>query len=132
MDAKAGWVQQFHVGVTRNNNTAMLKSLGVDAGFDSIDDASFCRGMNSFLDRLNSEGCLAKTILYNLNPKDNAMMVSTAYNFNDGSVPGKIQYGSGWRFLDQTNGMEDPLNILSALEHPSRLVGMLTHSPQFL
>jgi glucuronate isomerase len=132
MDAKAGWVQQFHVGVTRNNNTAMLKSLGVDAGFDSIDDASFCRGMNSFLDRLNSEGCLAKTILYNLNPKDNAMMVSTAYNFNDGSVPGKIQYGSGWWFLDQKNGMEDQMNILSALGLLSRFVGMLTDSRSFL
>lgn len=132
MDAKSNWVQQFHIGAIRNNNTKMFRQLGPDTGYDAIGDYEIATAMNRLLDRLNSDGVLAKTILYNLNPRDNELMVTNAYNFNDGSVAGKMQYGSGWWFLDQLDGMEKQINALSALGLLSRFVGMLTDSRSFL
>ncbi|GHV07361.1 hypothetical protein FACS189416_7900 [Bacteroidia bacterium] len=132
MDARSNWVQQFHIGAIRNNNTIMYEKLGPDTGFDAIHDHNFVAPMNRLLDRLNSKGLLAKTILYNLNPRDNELMVTNAYNFNDGTVPGKMQYGSAWWFLDQLKGMENQINALSALGLLSRSVGMLTDSRSFL
>ena len=132
MDAMTGWVQQFHIGAIRNNNARMFASLGPDTGFDSILDLSFAAPMNRFLSRLDEEGLLAKTIMYNLNPKDNEMMATAAYNFNDGSAPGKMQYGAAWWFLDQLKGMTEQLDALSSLGLLSRFVGMLTDSRSIL
>ena len=132
MDARSNWVQQFHIGATRNNNTRMFKQLGADAGYDAIADGSLAQSLICFLDHLNSDELLAKSIFYNLNPRDNEVIVSTLYSFNDGSVPGKMQYGSGWWFLDQLHGMEKQLNTLSDLGLLSRFVGMLTDSRSFL
>lgn len=132
MDAKSDWVQQFHIGAIRNNNTKMFRQLGPDTGFDAIGDYDVAAAMNRLLDRLNSDGVLARTILYNLNPRDNELMVTNAYNFNDGTVPGKMQYGAGWWFLDQLDGMERQMNALSSLGLLSRFVGMLTDSRSFL
>lgn len=132
MDARSGWVQQFHIGANRNNNKRMFKLLGPDTGFDAIDDQPISVSMNRFFSRLDQEGLLAKTIVYNLNPRDTELMVANAYNFNDGSVPGKMQYGAAWWFLDQIKGMEDQLNALSSLGLLSRFVGMLTDSRSFL
>lgn len=132
MDARAGWVQQFHVGAIRNNNSRMFNQLGPDSGFDAIHDHNFVVPMNRLLDRLNSEGLLAKTILYNLNPRDNELLATNAYNFNDGSVAGKMQFGAAWWFLDQLKGMENQMNALSAEGLLSRFVGMLTDSRSFL
>ncbi|MDR1879530.1 MAG: glucuronate isomerase [Tannerellaceae bacterium] len=132
MDARSNWVQQFHVGALRNNNSRMFKRLGADTGFDGINDANYAAPMNRFFDRLESAGLLCKTILYNLNPKDNEAMVVNAYNFNDGSVPGKMQYGASWWFLDQLDGIERQINALSALGLLSRFIGMLTDSRSFL
>lgn len=132
MDSRSGWVQQFHVGPNRNNNARMFKLIGPDTGFDAIDDCSIARSFNAFFSRLDEEGLLAKTIVYNLNPRDNELMVANAYNFNDGSVPGKMQYGAAWWFLDQKTGMENQLNALSGLGLLSRFVGMLTDSRSFL
>ena len=110
----------------------MFKLLGPDTGFDAIDDQPISVSMNRFFSRLDQEGLLAKTIDYNLNPRDTELMVANAYNFNDGSVPGKMQYGAAWWFLDQIKGMEDQLNALSSLGLLSRFVGMLTDSRSFL
>ncbi|MBN2350291.1 MAG: glucuronate isomerase [Bacteroidales bacterium] len=132
MDYEKGWTQQFHFGAMRNNNTRMYKKLGPDIGFDSIGDFKIATSMSRFFDRLNSEGKLAKTILYNLNPADNEIVATMIGNFQDGSVPGKLQWGSGWWFLDQKKGMEDQLNTLSVLGLLSRFVGMLTDSRSFL
>lgn len=132
MDAESNWVQQFHIGAIRNNNTKMFRQIGADTGYDAIGDYEVATAMNRLLDKLNTEGFLAKTILYNLNPRDNELMVTNAYNFNDGTVPGKMQYGSGWWFLDQIDGMERQMNALSALGLLSRFVGMLTDSRSFL
>lgn len=132
MDYEKGWTQQFHVGALRNNSSRMYNKIGADKGFDSIGDFELARPMSGFFDRLDSEGKLAKTILYNLNPRDNAVMATMAGNYNDGSVPGKMQYGSGWWFLDQKDGMEDQINTLSNMGLLSRFVGMLTDSRSFL
>ena len=132
MDAESGWVQQFHVGPIRNNNSRMFAAAGPDTGYDSIDDKSIAVGGNRFLDRLEREGKLAKTILYCLNPKDNEVMMSMAYNFNDGSVPGKMQFGAAWWFLDQEAGMRRQLECLSMIGLLSRFVGMLTDSRSFI
>ncbi|MDH6306305.1 glucuronate isomerase [Parabacteroides sp. PF5-5] len=132
MDARSGWVQQFHIGAIRNNNTKMFNILGPDTGYDAIHDHNFVVAMDRLLDRLNSAGMLAKTILYNLNPRDNDLMVTNAYNFNDGTTPGKIQFGAAWWFLDTMKGMENQMNSLSALGLLSRFVGMLTDSRSFL
>jgi glucuronate isomerase len=132
MDAESGWVQQFHIGPNRNNNLRMFKKLGADTGFDAIGDESFAEPMNRFFSRLDEEGHLTKTILYNINPRDNELMVANAYNYNDGSVPGKMQYGAAWWFMDQRYGMKRQLEALSGLGLLSRFVGMLTDSRSFL
>ena len=132
MDAETGWVQQFHVGPIRNNCSRMLRQVGPDTGFDSILDLEISAAGNRFLDRLDDEGKLAKTILYCLNPKDFVVMASMAGNFNDGSVPGKMQLGAGWWFLDQESGMRQQMDSLSQLGLLSRFVGMLTDSRSFI
>ena len=131
-DHASGWVQQYHYGAIRNNNSRMMASLGPDTGFDSIGQCQTARSLARFLDLLDNEGCLAKTILYNLNPADNEMIATMLGNFQDGSVAGKIQWGSGWWFLDQKDGMERQMNTLSLLGLLSRFVGMLTDSRSFL
>lgn len=131
-DAEKGWVQQYHLGALRNNNSRMLNTLGPDTGWDSIGDFSQARNLSKFLDRLDSNNQLAKTILYNLNPSDNELMATMVGNFNDGSVAGKIQYGSAWWFLDQKDGMTRQINALSNMGLLSRFVGMLTDSRSFL
>jgi glucuronate isomerase len=132
MDAEAGWAQQFHIGAIRNNNSRMFGLVGPDTGYDAIHDQEIAAAGNKFFDRLASEGKLAKTILYCLNPKDNEVMMTMAYNFNDGSVPGKMQFGSGWWFLDQEIGMRRQIDALSMLGLLSRFVGMLTDSRSFI
>ena len=132
MDWETGWTQQFHYGAIRNNNTKMFRLIGPDTGFDSIGEFSTAKSLSKYLDRLNTEGKLTKTILYNLNPCANEMIATMIGNFQDGSVPGKIQFGSGWWFLDQKNGMEKQMNTLSLLGLLSRFVGMLTDSRSFL
>jgi glucuronate isomerase len=132
MDHEKGWVQQYHVGAMRNNNYAMFNAIGPDTGFDSIGDLPVAETMSRFLDRLNREGKLTKTILYNLNPSDNEVYATMIGNFQDGSVPGKIQWGAAWWFLDQKEGIERHLNGLSSLGLLSRFVGMLTDSRSFL
>jgi glucuronate isomerase len=127
-----GWAQQFHLGALRNNNTRMRHQLGADAGFDSIGDFEQARPLAQFLDALDRNGHLAKTILYNLNPADNEVFAAMAGNFNDGVTPGKMQYGAAWWFLDQKDGMEKQLNALSNLGLLSRFVGMVTDSRSFL
>lgn len=132
MDYERGWVQQYHYGPIRNNNSRMFRSVGADAGFDSIGEFNTASSMAKFLDRLDAKGKLAKTILYNLNPAANEMVGTMIGNFQDGSVPGKIQWGAGWWFMDQKMGIENHLNTLSALGLLSRFVGMLTDSRSFL
>jgi glucuronate isomerase len=132
MDYKRGWAQQFHVGAMRNNNTRMMNTYGPDGGFDSIGDYRYTASMSAFLDRLNLENKLARTILYNLNPADNEIVATMAGNFQDGSFPGKIQFGAAWWFLDQKDGIEKQLNALSSLGLLSRFVGMLTDSRSLL
>jgi glucuronate isomerase len=132
MNAAKGWVQQFHFGAMRSNNTRMLQAIGPDTGFDSIGDWEVARPMARFLDRLDRENQLAKTILYNLNPADNDLVATMIGNFQDGTTPGKMQFGSGWWFLDQKDGMEKQLNSLSNQGLLSRFVGMLTDSRSFL
>ena len=132
MDAEAGWAQQFQIGAIRNNNSRMFGLVGPDTGYDAIHDQEIAAAGNKFFDRLASEGKLAKTILYCLNPKDNEVMMTMAYNFNDGSVPGKMQFGSGWWFLDQEVGMRRQMDALSMLGLLSRFVGMLTDSRSFI
>ena len=132
MDWEKGWTQQFHYGAIRNNNSRLFGKLGADTGFDSIGDFTVAKSMSRFLDQLDKNNQLAKTILYNLNPRDNDLITTMIGNFQDGSVAGKIQFGSGWWFLDQKTGMEAQLNSLSNLGLLSRFVGMLTDSRSFL
>ena len=132
MDADTGWTQQFHYGVIRNQNTKMFNLIGKDTGFDSMSQVLTAKAMNRYLDRLNSMDKLTKTIIYNLNPSDFEMVGTTIGNFQDGSVPGKIQLGAGWWFLDQKNGMEQQMQVLSMLGLLSRFVGMLTDSRSFV
>jgi glucuronate isomerase len=132
MDAKRGWVQQLHLGAMRNNNTRLLKQLGADTGFDSIGDWPQAQTLAAFMDKLDSENALPKTIIYNNNPADNYVFACVIGNFQDGTVPGKIQFGSGWWFLDQKEGMEWQLNALSNLGLLSRFVGMITDSRSFM
>jgi len=132
MDAESDWAQQFHVGPIRNNNTRMFYSVGPDTGYDAINDLRIAEAGHRFFDRLTLEGKLAKTILYCLNPKDNEVMVAIAYTFNDGSIPGKMQFGSGWWFLDQEDGIRKQMNALSMQGLFSRFVGMLTDSRSFI
>ena len=132
LDHSKGWTQQFHIGALRNNNSRMLRDLGPDTGFDSIGDFSVAQPMAKFLDRLDNTNQLTKTILYNLNPNQNELFATMTGNFNDGSLPGKIQYGAAWWFLDQKDGMEKQLNALSNMGLLSRFVGMITDSRSFL
>jgi glucuronate isomerase len=127
-----GWVQQFHLGALRNNNSRMLHQLGPDTGFDSVADVSQAFTMSRFFDALDSTNQLAKTIIYNLNPADNELFATMTGNFNDGTVKGKMQFGSGWWFLDQKDGMEKQLNALSNMGLISTFVGMITDSRSFL
>ena len=132
MDHESGWAQQFHYGAIRDNNTKMFNLLGPDTGFDSIGQFNTAKAMSKFLNRLATNDKLTKTIIYNLNPADNEVVATMLGNFQDGTCPGKIQWGSGWWFLDQKDGMEKQMNALSLLGLLSRFVGMLTDSRSFL
>ncbi|MBN2519332.1 MAG: glucuronate isomerase [Bacteroidales bacterium] len=132
MNHLKGWVQQFHYGAIRNNNSRMFNKLGPDTGFDSIGDFEAAKPMAKFFDSLDKTNQLTKTIIYNINPRDNELIATMIGNFNDGSVAGKMQFGSGWWFLDQKDGIEKQLNSLSNLGLLSRFVGMLTDSRSFL
>ena len=131
-DWEKGWIQQYHLGALRNNNSRMMQLLGADTGWDSIGDFSQARALATFLNKLDADDKLAKTILYNLNPADNELMATMIGNFNDGSIAGKVQFGSAWWFLDQKDGIERQLNALSNMGLVSRFVGMLTDSRSFL
>ena len=131
-DHEKNWVQQYHLGALRNNNIRLLESCGPDTGWDSIGDFQQAKTLTKFLGRLDSTNQLAKTILYNLNPADNELMATMTGNFNDGSIPGKIQFGSAWWFLDQKDGMTKQMNALSNMGLISRFVGMITDSRSFL
>ena len=132
MDHSRGWSQQFHIGALRNNNTRLFNKLGPDTGFDSIGDKPVAEPLSKLLNKLDMEDKLCKTVLYNLNPADNELYATMIGNFQDGSVPGKMQWGSGWWFLDQKDGMEKQIQALSNLGLLSRFVGMLTDSRSFL
>jgi glucuronate isomerase len=132
MNHKRGWTQQFHVGAIRNNNTRMFRQLGPDTGWDSIGVPQDARKMSLFLSSLDGTDQLARTILYNLNPSDNEMMITMGGNFNDGTSVAKVQYGPAWWFLDQKNGMEKHLRDLSSLGLLRRFIGMVTDSRSFL
>ena len=131
-DNEKGWVQQYHIGALRDNNSRMLQTLGPDTGLDSIGDFAQGAALSKFLNRLDTDNKLTKTIIYNLNPADNELIATMIGNFNDGSVAGKIQYGSAWWFLDQKEGMIRQINALSNMGLLSRFVGMLTDSRSFL
>lgn len=131
-DHEKSWVQQYHLGALRNNNGRMLSQLGPDTGWDSIGDFSQARALAKFLNQLDSSNKLTKTIIYNLNPADNELFATMIGNFNDGSVAGKVQWGSAWWFLDQKDGMTKQINALSNMGLLSRFVGMLTDSRSFL
>jgi glucuronate isomerase len=132
MDWSKGWTQQLHYGPIRNNSTRLFKKLGPDTGFDSIGDLNVAKSLSKFLNRLDLDNKLTKTIIYNINPKDNDMIATMIGNFQGGGIAGKIQFGSGWWFLDQEVGMTNQLNSLSVLGLLSRFVGMLTDSRSFL
>jgi glucuronate isomerase len=132
LDAKRGWTKQLHIGALRNANTRLLKQLGPDTGFDSIGDRPQCSALAAYLDRLDQENALPKTIIYNVNPADNYAFAAMIGNFQDGTIPGKLQFGSGWWFLDQMEGMEWQMNALSNLGLLSRFVGMITDSRSFM
>ncbi len=131
-DHEKGWVQQYHLGALRNNNIRALNQPGPDTGWDSIGDFSQARALSRFLDKLDADDRLTITIIYNLNPADNDVMAAMIGNFNDGSLAGKIQFGSAWWFNDQKEGMTKQLNTLSNIGLLSRMVGMLTDSRSFL
>jgi glucuronate isomerase len=132
MNYEKNWVQQLHIGALRNNNSRKLRTLGPDTGFDSIGDFEIARPLSRFLDSLDLENKLARTIIYNLNPRDNELIATMIGNFQDGTVPGKLQYGSAWWFLDQMDGIKKQIDVLSNLGLLSRFVGMLTDSRSFL
>jgi glucuronate isomerase len=132
MNKKKSWAQQFHVGAIRNNNAKMLEDIGPDQGFDSLGDLNMADNMSKFFGRLSQCDGLTNTIVYNLNPRDSEMFASMAANFNDGKVAGKMQYGAAWWFLDQKDGMEKQLDVLSNFGLLSRFVGMVTDSRSFL
>ena len=132
LDAKRGWTKQLHLGALRNNNDRLLKQLGPDTGFDSIGDFPQAVTLSAYLNQLDSENQLPKTVIYNLNPADNYVFATMIGNFQDGTIPGKIQYGSGWWFLDQKEGMEWQINALSNLSLLARFIGMITDSRSFM
>ncbi len=127
-----GWTQQFHLGALRNNSSRMMRQLGPDTGFDSIGDFPQAAALARFLNRLDTEDALSRTIIYNLNPADNEIMATMIGNFNDGSIRGKMQFGSAWWFLDQKDGMEKQINALSNMGLLSCFIGMLTDSRSFM
>ncbi|MFT7198009.1 MAG: glucuronate isomerase [Marinoscillum sp.] len=127
-----GWVQQFHLGAIRNNNDRMMRTLGPDTGFDSIGDFSQISALSQFLNNLDASDQLTKTIVYNLNGADNEAFAAMMGNFNDGTIAGKMQFGSGWWFMDQKDGMEKQMNALSNMGLLSRFIGMLTDSRSFM
>ncbi|MEM6885596.1 MAG: glucuronate isomerase [Verrucomicrobiota bacterium] len=131
-DAEKNWTKQLHLGVIRNNNSRLFAKLGKDAGFDSISDAPQADRLCGYLDALDTTNQLPRTVVYNLNPADNYLIATMLGNFQDGSIPGKMQFGSGWWFLDQKEGMEWQMNALSSLGLLSRFVGMLTDSRSLL
>lgn len=131
-DHEKKWVQQYHLGAIRNTNSRLSASLGADAGCDSIGDIPQAAALADFLNKLDRENKLTKTILYNLNPADNALFATMAGNFNDGITPGKIQYGAAWWFLDQQHGINDQLQTLSSMGLLSRFIGMITDSRSFM
>ncbi len=131
-DHARGWVKQLHLGALRNNNARLLSTLGADTGFDSIGDFPQAASLSRYLNALDATDQLPRTILYNNNPRDNYVLGTMIGNFQDGSVPGKVQFGSGWWFLDQKEGMEWQLNALSNLGLLSRFVGMITDSRSFV
>lgn len=132
MNAEKNWTQQFHIGALRNNNSRMMRTLGADSGFDSIGDLPVATPLAKYLNRLDDQNKLAKTILYNLNPRDNEVFATMIGNFQDGSQAGKLQYGSAWWFLDQKDGMEKQITALSNMGLLSRFIGMVTDSRSFL
>jgi glucuronate isomerase len=132
LDASKGWVKQLHLGAQRNNNARLLKEAGPDTGFDSIGDFPQAASLAAYMDMLDQQNALPKTIIYNLNPADNYVFAAMIGNFQDGSIPGKVQLGSGWWFLDQKEGMEWQMNALSNLGLLSRFVGMVTDSRSFM
>jgi glucuronate isomerase len=132
LDAARGWTKQLHLGALRNNNVRLLKQLGPDTGFDSIGDFPQGQALAAYLDRLDQENALPKTIIYNLNPADNYAFATMIGNFQDGTIPGKLQFGSGWWFLDQKEAMEWQMNALSNLGLLSRFIGMITDSRSFM
>lgn len=132
LDAEKGWTKQLHLGARRNNNTRMYERLGPDTGFDSMGDYAQIDALGAYLDRLEREGALPKTIIYNVNPRENYAFATMINNFQDGRTAGKIQFGAGWWFLDQKEGMEWQLNALSNVGLLSRFVGMLTDSRSFM
>lgn len=132
MDAAKGWAMQIHYGALRNNNTRMMQCLGSDSGFDSISDQPVARPLARHLDRLDSAGSLPKTIIYNLNPSDNAVIATMIGNFQDGLTAGKLQFGTGWWFMDQLDGMTRQIEALSQMGMLSQFIGMLTDSRSFL
>jgi glucuronate isomerase len=127
-----GWVQQFHLGPLRNNSKRLLKSIGADAGVDSMGDFLQAKNLSNFLNELDEHHQLGKTIIYNINPADNEVFATMCGNFNDGNIKGKVQFGSGWWFLDQKDGIEKQLNALSNMGTISTFVGMITDSRSFL
>jgi glucuronate isomerase len=132
LDAKRGWTKQLHLGAMRNNNTRRLAQIGPDTGFDSIGDFPQAQALAAYLNKLDSDNQLPKTIIYNLNPADNYTFAAMTGNFQDGIIPGKIQYGASWWFLDQKEGMEWQLNALSNLGLLTRFIGMITDSRSFM
>ena len=126
------WVQQFHIGALRNNNSRLLRTIGPDAGFDSVGDEPIAKPMAKFFNRLDDQNKLAKTIVYNINPRDNELYATMIGNYQDGSVPGKMQYGAAWWFLDQKDGMSRQIEALSMMGILGQFVGMVTDSRSFL
>ena len=129
---RLGWTMQLHIGALRNNNRRMYEKLGADVGFDSINDLCIAEKLSAFMDNLEYDDCLPKTILYTLNPKDNYVLGTMLGNFQKAPTPGKIQFGSGWWFNDQRDGMESQMTALANLGTLSRFVGMLTDSRSFV
>lgn len=132
LNAEKGWTMQLHLGPVRNNNSRLAREIGADVGCDSIGDYLQAETLSRFLDRLDTENALPKTVLYNVNPAHNYVFGTMAGNFADGTTPGKVQFGSGWWFVDQKEGMEWQINALSNLGLLSRFIGMLTDSRSFM
>lgn len=132
MNHEKGWVFQLHIGAMRNNNSRMMRRLGPDSGFDSMGDGNIARPLSRLLDRLDSDELLPKTVIYNIHPADNEMIGTMIGNFQDGTVPGKLQHGPPWWFLDQKEGIEKQIESLSNMGMLSRFIGMTTDSRSFL